>query len=380
MDTTGVIVEYNPFHNGHLHQINQIRAQYPDTTIVAIMSGQFLQRGIPAALDKESRTRQALQSGVDLMIELPVAFSVQPADLFAKGAIKLLSGMKITRLVFGAEHPKLDFKSIAVKIQNIDGDFDQFNETYASQYQQAVFDNTGIHIDEPNDLLGLAYAEACLSEKAEIQLCPIQRIGAGYHETIFDDSQEIASATAIRLAIKNQESIENVVPSQTKIDSENEKWIDWYDFWPYLKYQLSLLTPEQLSTFYGMSEGIEYRLLQQYEKLPEDASFDDWVHAVKSKRVTYTKISRLATYILLKINKNEIDKQYKQPYYHVLGFSKRGQSLLNYLKKEVPYPILTKISKKDKEGLYSLDYRAGIIYGLVSHKKSDLFRHPVQIN
>ncbi|MHC9532485.1 nucleotidyltransferase [Dellaglioa sp. L3N] len=379
MDTTGIIVEYNPFHNGHLYQINQIRAQYPDTTIIAIMSGQFLQRGVPAAIDKENRTREALRSGVDLIIELPVAFSVQPADLFAKGAIKLLAGMQVTRLVFGAEHPKLDFKFIATEIKTLDNGFDQFNETYAMQYQRAVFEKTGITINQPNDLLGLAYAEACLAEKTAIQLCPIQRVKADYHEVNFDATQEITSATAIRLAIKKNISIAKVVPEQTNLDSENEKWVDWSDFWPYLKYQLRLSTPEQLAMIYGMSEGIEYRLLQQYEQLPDDANFDDWVQAVKSKRVTYTKISRLATYILLQIKQNEIDKQYKQPYYHVLGFSKKGQFLLNYLKKEVPYPLLTKIGKKEKEGLYHLDYRAGIIYGLVSHKKSDLFRKPVQI-
>lgn len=380
MDTTGVIVEYNPFHNGHLYQINQIKEKYPDTTIIALMSGQFLQRGIPAVLDKESRTEQALQSGVDLIVELPVAFSVQPADLFAQGAIKLLAGLKITRLVFGAEHPDLDFMTIATEIQTLDSEFNQFNETYATQYQQAVFEKTGVQINRPNDLLGLAYAEACVAEKAEIQLCPIQRIEADYHETKFVDTQKITSATAIRLAVQHQESIVEVVPNQTRLDSENEKWVDWADFWPYLRYQLSLSTPGQLSLIYGISEGIEYRLLQQYEKLSDKANFDDWVQAVKSKRVTYTKISRLATYILLQIKQNEIDKQYKQPYYHVLGFSKKGQTLLNHLKKVVPYPILTKISKKDKEGLYQLDYRAGIIYGLVSHKKSDLFRKPKQIN
>lgn len=381
MTVVGIIAEFNPFHNGHLYLLQQIKKKFPQATIVVVMSGNFLERGEPACIDKWIRTKQAMLAGVDLVVELPVAYCIQPADRFAWGAIKILNELKIDYLCFGAEHAQFDFSQMAQKVAGIHGNFQKFNESYAAAYQRVVTEKVGHPVDQPNDLLGLAYAKACQQLAAKIQLVPIQRVAAAYHDQNLNPRQKIASATAIRKAWQQaDQQVSNYLPPGSWRIIEEQKPLTWDDFWPWLRYRIFSSTPLQLKTVYDVAEGLEYRLQQQLMGLPMTASFDDWIKAVKTKRYTYTHLSRVAVSILLQLKQTEVERQFKQPYLRPLGFNARGQQVLHQIKKQTTWPVIVKVGQEEVKKIIEVDYRAGKVYELASHRPQDLKRSPMIIN
>ena len=154
MPVAGIIAEYNPFHNGHLYQIKEVKKKFPDAPLVVAMSGNFLQRGEPASFDKWTRAQQALANGADLVVEMPVLACVQPADRFAFNGVSILASLGVTDLFFGAEHAEYDFTAYARLVQSTHGDFKTYNESYAATFQKAVAAKIGHNVDQPNDLLG----------------------------------------------------------------------------------------------------------------------------------------------------------------------------------------------------------------------------------
>lgn len=323
----GIIAEYNPFHNGHLYQIEQVRAQFADATIIVAMSGNFLERGEPACIDKWTRAKQALAAGVDLIVELPLVFCVQPADRFALGAIKILKELGVQKLFFGAEHATYNFDLMAKKTLDVHGDFAKYNESFAAAYQRAVREKLGYSVDQPNDLLGLAYAKANRKLGSPFQLIPIQRVIAGHHDLFLKERKHIASASAIRkqLEMQSKKEIKNYVPVVTYATLANKRIISWKNFWPLLQYQIKTSSLKKIGQLYDVSEGLEYRVKQQMERLPENAKFDDWIKAVKSKRYTYTRLSRLAVIILIQVTPEEVKQVDEHPYIRLLGFSGKGR-------------------------------------------------------
>lgn len=380
MEAVGIITEYNPFHNGHLYQIKQIKSLFPEKCIVVVMSGNFLQRGEPACMDKWMRAKQALQNGVDLVIELPVTACVQPADRFAYNGIEILKALGVSKLVFGAEHANYDFKAFARQVDGVKGNFKKYDEAYAATFQQAVTAKIGYDVSKPNDLLGLAYAKANFDLGEAIELIPVQRIQANYHDQKLDSTQTIASASAIRknYAQGNVQVLKSYVPEITFNDVIQNKLVDWDDFWPLLRYKILTTSPKHLQYIYGMAEGIEYRLQQQLEQLPVTASFDEWMHTVKTKRFTYTRLARLAITILLNLKQNDINTWNNSPYIRLLGFTSRGQKYLNQVKKDPVFPIITKVSKKSKNTILKADYRAGKVYQLITGEEQDLKKAPIR--
>lgn len=380
MKAVGIIVEYNPFHNGHLHQVTMAKKMFPDAIIVVAMSGNFLQRGEPAFMDKWTRAKQALQNGVDLVIEVPMVACVQPADRFALGTVRLLADLGVSELLFGAEHAEYDFMNYARLVHEVYGEFNKYDQSYAASFQKAIAAKIGHDLSQPNDVLGLAYAKANYSLGKPLRLNPIQRLGANYHERDLKKGQAIASASAIRAnVIENVASISQYVPEATYQDLCNQRLVSWDDFWPYLRYSLLIKTPQELAEIYGMAEGIEYRLQQQAQLLPE-ATFDEWLKAVKSKRFTYTRLSRLAQAILVNLKPAEVIEYNEAPYMRLLGFSAKGQTYLNQVKKNLQYSLYTKVSQKDKNKRLRVDYRAGKLYQLVNGQEQDLKRAPIRID
>ena len=225
----GVIAEYNPFHNGHRYQIEQIKKELSGAPLVVAMSGNFLQRGEPACFDKWTRAGEALQNGADLVVEVPVAACMQPADRFAFGGVNALSSLGVTDLFFGAEHAEYDFKKYAELVADVHGDFKKYDQSYAASFQQAIAQKIGHSVDQPNDLLALSYAKQSLLMKDELELHPVQRIQAGYHETTFGDNSKIASATAIRTSVASgaRSQIDRVVPEATANDLKKSTFVSW---------------------------------------------------------------------------------------------------------------------------------------------------------
>ena len=375
---TGIITEYNPFHNGHLYQIQQVKKQFPDVPLVIAMSGNFLQRGEPAIIDKWHRAAECLANGADLVMELPLMAAVQPADRFAYYGVWTLAQMGVTDLFFGAEHATFDFMHDAQKAMEITGNFNKYHESFAKTYQQVITEKVGHQVDQPNDLLGLAYAKANLKLKAGISLHPIQRKNANYHDIELNDAGTIASASAIREALHHQnQDFEKFVPHQTAQDLKKQPLVSWDDFWIHLKMELLTHSPQELEKIYGMAEGIQYRMIAMAQRSEFAGSFDSWIKAVKNKRFTYTRLSRLATMTLLHITWDDVASFEAQPYLRVLGFSKKGQAVLHAAKKSCDHPIITNVSQDEKKGILRIDYRAGKVYQAVCGNEQDLKHAPI---
>ena len=374
----GIITEYNPFHNGHLYQIQQVKKQFPDAPLVIAMSGNFLQRGEPAIIDKWHRAAECLSNGADLVMELPLMAAVQPADRFAYYGVWTLAQMGVTDLFFGAEHATFDFMHDAQKAMEITGNFNKYHESFAKTYQQVIAEKVGHQVDQPNDLLGLAYAKANLKLKAGISLHPIQRKNANYHDIELNDAGTIASASAIREALHHQnQDFEKFVPHQTAQDLKAQSLVSWDDFWIHLKMELLTHSPQELEKIYGMAEGIQYRMIAMVQRSEFAGDFESWIKAVKSKRFTYTRLSRLATMTLLHITWDDVASFEAQPYLRVLGFSKKGQAVLHAAKKSCDHPIITNVSQDEKKGILRIDYRAGKVYQAVCGNEQDLKHAPI---
>ncbi|MGB6178226.1 nucleotidyltransferase [Carnobacterium sp.] len=379
MKSCGLIVEYNPFHNGHLYHIEQAKKNTNAEIIIVVMSGNFLQRGEPAIVDKWTRAQMALSSGADLVVELPIAFSVQPADYFARGGIALLHALGCQNFCFGAETGKaIDYYTMVEKLNKKDSDIEErFNElknngsSYAfqmNQIMQEYLPETPLDLTSPNTILGLAYAKENAKYADPMKLFPIKRIKSSYHDKEITKNQGIASATAIRMELtdtidkeKSVSSLREFLPeSSHKLLVESE-WVTWEKYWPLLKYQLINQSVEELGLVYQMKEGIEFRLKQ---KVKESDNFKDFISLVKNKRYTWVRLQRLCVYILLNIKDAEIKPQIDLPRaIHLLGFNKTGQAYLKQVKKTVHLPIINNINKKNSS-LWELDIKAGEIYNL----------------
>ena len=339
----GLIAEYNPFHNGHLYQVQRIKKMFPDNLLVIAMSGNFLQRGEPACLDKWTRTREALENGADLVVELPALACVQPADRFAFGGVSLLAALKTDKLFFGAEHASYDFMDFAHQVVELHGEFHHYDESYAKSFQTAVTNALGHPVDQPNDLLGLAYAKANYRLGEPLKLFPVQRVEAGYHDQTLHKGQTIASASAIRKNFLSASgSVEAYLPQATLNDLKTGPFLSWKNFWPLLRYRILSSDVHELREIYGMREGLEYRLKDQTQRLPLTFSFDEWVKAVKTKRFTYTRLARLSVAILLNVKEQEVFDYNSHPYVRLLGFDTDGQHHLSHIKKKLSFSYLFK--------------------------------------
>lgn len=378
MRSCGIVAEYNPFHNGHQHHIREAKRLSSAEAVIVVISGNFLQRGEPAIMDKWKRAKAALASGADLVIELPTAFSVQPADYFARGSVFLLQQLGCDALSFGSESGTgIDFHSFA-EIWNenqaaIDAAFQaQKNNglTYAAQMQQAVQEiipESPLDLTAPNTILGLAYARENAGYTTPMKLYPVQRIGSGHNESKMMPTA-FQSGSALRkellqsdVTARNLESVRQAVPGITYQLLENSALVDWDSFWPLLKYQITVQTEEQLREIYQMNEGIEYRLKQ---KVGQAESFARFVELVKSKRYPWVRLQRLFSYVLLQIKEEEMLAAVQQPKaIRILGFTKKGQRYLSEVKKNVTIPIISRLNQKNK-ALWEMDIKAGRVYSL----------------
>ncbi|MCV6650572.1 nucleotidyltransferase [Enterococcus faecium] len=354
MKSCGIIVEYNPFHNGHRYHVEMARKTTGAEVVIAVMSGNFLQRGEPAIIDKWHRANEALQNGVDLVVELPVEWAVQSADYFAKGAVKILQTLDCDSLCFGTEEEtSFDYSSFGRFVQeNQDRIEEAFQELSDQTYSypqkmtevfRSLYPDIVLDFSSPNHILGLSYAKENAKYVHPMELHPIRRKSAGYHEKIITD-QTIASATAIRRhALEEGKRIAGLVPPQTEEDLSTCSLQTWESYWPYLRYRLLSSTLLELTDIYQMTEGIESRMKTAAATAD---SFEDFVSKVKTKRYTWTRIQRLSCYVLLNIKKQEIPVQQNKNYLRLLGFTDVGR---RFLKEKKEISIYSRIGKKEAQ-------------------------------
>lgn len=374
MHAVGLVTEYNPFHNGHRYHLSQARELTHAEVVVAVMSGNFTQRGEPTLLDKWQRAQAALTNGVDLVVELPIFMAVQPAHRFAAGALELLAALGVDDVVFGAEHPKWDFKQLVAAEQNFTASgFSQYNATFATQFNEQLKDQTGLSLTDPNDILSFGYYKAQINERLPLRLHPIQRRGSQYHDERIEG--KIASASAIRQAVLEHGDFKQAVPVQTAQQLQKLQQVpSWDAMYPMLRNQLIQAPVEQLAQIYQMAEGLEYRMKDAAQR---NLSFDGFMKAVKTKRYTYAHLLRVYLYTILQLTESQVNDHLKRPYLHVLGFNERGRDYLHSIKKQVELPLLTKIDQNLRDDLLNLDYRAGKLYQTFTPVEQDLKHAPV---
>lgn len=360
MMSIGIITEYNPFHNGHIYHIDKIKKLYPDSLIVLVLNGYFLQRGEISILTKEDKTRIALLNNVDLVIELPFIFGSQAADIFALNAIKILNSLHVDRLIFGSESNNIDLLSKIASIELDDKEFQVLTKKYLNNgynYPTALSKALNIKEDfnKPNDLLGISYIKAIKMTNSNIIPETIQRTSS-YHDKKSNDS--IISAANIREKIKKKEDITKYLPAYVIPSLKSSK-----SYFELIKYKI--LTEKDLSIYLTVDEGIENRLKKAVLKCN---SLEELIEKVKTKRYTYNKINRMLIHILIGLTKED-NKIADLDYIKILGFNDKGKKYLNKIKKVSKIPITI-----NRESLiYEYEMKASYIYDLLTLQNTKEF-------
>ncbi|MBC1761948.1 nucleotidyltransferase [Listeria welshimeri] len=371
MKATGIVVEYNPFHNGHQLHLNKARELTKADVMIAVMSGSFVQRGEPAILPKWERAKMALAAGVDMVVELPVSFATQHATIFAEESVRILDALHVDALFFGSEHGvSEDFLTAAKTVVEHEASFNQAIQlalidkktSYARAYTEAFKQSFGtelLDVTKPNNILGFHYALAIQKQNPAISLQTMARIHAGYHD-IEANHDQIASATAIRklLLAGNLEEASRYLPASSIeiLKNYDGPFLSWENYWALLKYRLIQAETDELEGIRNVSEGIQNRMQIAATKAQY---FSDFIESMKTKRYSNARIQRTALQILL--NARNIPSA---PYIRILGMNKTGQKYLSHHKKNISLPIVTTVSKA-APGLLEEDIRATNIYTLV---------------
>jgi predicted nucleotidyltransferase len=378
MKAVGVVVEYNPFHNGHRYHLDQAKEQSGADIVIAVMSGNFLQRGEPALVSKWARAEMALHGGADLVFELPYAFAAQNADIFADGAISILEAAGCESVCFGSEAGELgSFITTLEFLANHETEFQAKIKEYNAlgySYPKSVSlsfealkpDGALLDLSKPNNILGLQYVAAINRHGAGLRPMTIKRKNAGYHDEHFS-SETIASATSIRKSLfsngSNMESIQSYLPRSSfhlliRYKKHYGQFHSWEDYWPLLKYKLLQSSPEELAAIHEVEEGLEYRLR---ENGLHATSFMEFMEKIKTKRYTWTRLQRVCLHILMNVKRSEMQAGTAK-YLRLLGMSPTGRAYLKKNKKILGLPLVSRPSAN--KDLLELDIRASRIYSL----------------
>lgn len=366
----GLIVEYNPFHNGHLHHIQKIEEFYPDSIKIAVMSGDFVQRGEPAVISKNRRAKKAIEMGVDLIIELPAFYSTQSAEIFARSAVGILNILGCENFVFGSETNDIErLKKVAE--MTLDEEFNKKLKKFLKEgysYPTAFSKSLSDIKIESNDMLGIEYIKALWFWKSKMQARSILRKSAKYYGENSED--KIAGASVIRQKILNKENYSQYLVSASLLE---EPFAFWEDFYPYLRYNI-LFNYNQLSSIQDIEIGLEQRIFKSAQK---NINYRDFLNDIITKRYTNARLQRIFTHILIGLTK-EITEKWKEeiPYIRVLGFSLKGQFYLNKIKK-IDFPIIStkkniqkRLSKEARE-IFFWNERASEFYNWITGEKNE---------
>ena len=372
MKTIGIIAEYNPFHNGHAYQIAELKRKTNADFVVIAMSGDFVQRGAPAIIDKYCRAEMALLCGADLVIELPAVWAVSSAEDFAMAGVTLFDKMGcIDGICFGAESDQLP------QLKSIAGVLAEEPDIYRSALSD-YFKSTGMNflisiLDTPNNILAVEYLKALKRRNSAMTPILIPRAGSGYHDTTINTPT--ASASAIRAAVSNvtpsddhtfhfssadygSQSIHSSRPHLSEIASSmpepafalfqkeitSGRLMDADDFSSILGYRVLSCSKKELENIYDMTPEIANRIIKNRYHF---SSFTQFCAQNKSRDITYTRMNRILLHLILQMTQTDV-KQYKEtdyiPYLRILGFRKDASALLSALKKSAKVPVISKLS------------------------------------
>ena len=375
MKATGIVVEYNPFHNGHKYHLQKTKELNPNNIIIAVMSGDFVQRGEPSIIDRWTKTKMALANGVDLVIELPVFYSSQSAEIFAKGAVGILEELKCESMVFGSESGKIDeLKRISTLQESEEFKIKlkerlKSGDSYPTAHSSTMKEILGESELNSNDILGLEYIKAIRYWKSSIIPMTLKREKVGYHDT--NIVGDFASATKIREHLKKNEEISSIVTQESfNTLKEYSNFTYMENFYPFIRYEL-IKNSNNLSDIQDMEIGFENRLLENAIK---SINYDEFFKSISNRRYTTGRVQRVLTHTLLALTTNITEEVKKSiPYVRVLGFISKGREYLRYLKKFDNSKIITSYKKMNENfspevcSLIEFNERSSQIYRLINN-------------
>ncbi len=416
MKAVGLVTEYNPFHNGHLYHLNKAMELTGADISVAVMSGDFVQRGELAVLDKYTRASMALNSGVNLVVELPVNYAVSSAESFAAGALKVLNYIKADSIAFGSESGDIERLSKLAHIlcDNEDTLYKEISKytangiSYAAARQKVVEKltdkDTAAMLTSSNNIRAVEYLKAIIKNNYAIKPYTIKRQGDSYNDT--DIRSEYASATALRGNLK-ADNISKYIPVKAGlILSSNTNYIypdditealftrlldilfaSSYDKNVFIEnvMQYPDVNKEIAGRLYKSAMDMITRTVQQRSESEDNGafSFGSLCEHIKTKEVPLSRIKRALVRITLGLDKKHMEKYANEPYIRVLGFDKKGQEYLSYIRKTVEVPLITKIA--DYKEMLLDDIHAANIYNMIVAGKygvkefGDFVRGPVRV-
>ncbi len=391
MKICAIIAEFNPFHLGHEYLLKKAKEVTSSDYIICIMSGNFVERGDAAMLDKWERTKMALSSYCDLVIELPTLYSVASAEYFAQGSINILNALNcVDYLCFGAESDNINMLKEIAKILADEPD------AFKNELKESLSDGVSYPkarcesivkllknkypkneieqiLEMPNNILAIEYLKSLIKTNSSISPVAIKRIGDSYHS--LDINSEYPSASAIRNTLLNEElsKVKSALPeSSFKILSESYNMgtypISIDNFEKEIFYKIATMTNKEISNILDVEEGLENVISNS---IRGTYTLEELINKIKSKRYTQSRIQRILIHILLNIRK-DLMTEYKEKamYARVLGIGSKGKKLLSYISSTSSIPVITSLSTfmknatEEQKRLAELDVLATNIYNL----------------
>lgn len=355
MKTLGIICEFNPFHNGHAYLIKTAKEKTGCNAVIAVMSGNFTQRGLPAVTDKALRAKTAVEHGVDLVLELPAAFAVQSAQYFAQSGVNVLEACEIVDvLAFGSECGTLAPLQAALNISQSS----EFSNRVRAQKNRSLASALALSADTPalftpNNTLGIEYLRALQSCNSRMLPFTCRRVGVEHDAT--KTHHGYASASYLRNALYAGREISSYAPFTPKSTASLQQWETL------VLYRLRTMSPTELQNICGVSEGIENRILAAAKKAD---SYENLIARIKTKRYTRTHIERIFTNAVLGITTDLLSHP---PYLRVLAANNTGIALIREIQKR--HPVIVKTADC-QHPLLSVECRADDIYALLLNDKS----------
>ena len=398
MKVTGIIAEYDPFHNGHSYHIKKAREMTGADAIVVVMSGHFTQRGMPAFFSRDSRVRMAVDGGADLVIELPYIYACNSSHEFARGAAGILNGIGcVDALVFGAETDDMDTLGRAARAAAGTDDRSSayikeemkngvsYPEALTRSVEKIYGAQTAAVLREPNNLLGIEYMKALRELGSGIKPFIVGRRSAAHGESLEmlherKQEQRIASGTAVRKAVYagGARAAEMLVPDTSFSIISGYERSSGFSFTEYrdkikknmfelLKYKIITSDESELAEVYGVAEGLENRLKSC---ISDAEDIDGLIDSVKSKRYTRARISRTLMHLLINLRTTDFETLRETYCARVLGFSPTGGKLLRLMSESSAIPVFSNLSRLDKRSpeaarVLKYDMRASDVYALL---------------
>lgn len=385
MNFCGVICEFNPFHNGHDYLINQAKKQ-TGADIVCLMSGNFVQRGTPAIIDKYVRAKHAILSGANAVLELPAIYATSNAENFALGAIKIFKALNIKQIAFGIENTNLEVlqKVAKLKFENSV----RFQTAFKNEIENGINYNTALKrsiaktlendkilevLNKPNNILAIEYLTAILKLNAQITPIAIERCDNGYNSLV--SKNNYASASAIRELLYSNQKVDKLVPNFAKPeDVLTPAQSQIFD--ALVIHSLRQKTTKNLESFYDYNEGIEYRIKEMSNK---HKNLEDIKTAIATPRYRLQRVNKLLLYPLLNITKKVISLAQKtKPAVKVLAISKANKTLLKFASKSKISLVVTNNDynnlNKNQKLIFDIDQTASNVYAVIKSQPNNLDR------